>query len=52
MRGGKKFRRSGRRLRQRKFELVARRPTGLRGLAVSDANDAIKLLYVGWALPE
>jgi len=31
-------------LRQRKFELVARRPKGLRGLAVTDANDGIKLL--------
>jgi hypothetical protein len=31
-------------LRQRKLDLVERQPTGLRGLAVSDANDGSKLL--------
>jgi hypothetical protein len=51
MRSGKKFPNRPR-LRQRKLELVERRPTGLRGLAVSDANDGIKLLYVESALPE
>jgi hypothetical protein len=40
----KEIRRSGLGLRQRKFELVARRRKGLRGLAVTDANDGIKLL--------
>jgi hypothetical protein len=46
------MRRSGLGLRQRKFELVAKRRKGLRGLAVTDANDGIKSLYVGSALPE
>jgi len=39
-------------LRERKLDLVERRPTGLRGLAVGDANDVMKLLYVASALPE
>jgi hypothetical protein len=43
----KEIRRSGLSLRQRKFELVAMRRKGLRGLAVTDANDGIKSLYVG-----
>jgi hypothetical protein len=48
----KEIRRSGLGLRQRKFELVARRRKGLRGLAVTDANDGIKSLCVRPALPD
>jgi hypothetical protein len=44
--------RTGPGLRQRKFDLIERRPPGLRGLAASDANDRINLLYVESALPE
>jgi hypothetical protein len=39
-------------LRQRKFELVAKRRKGLCGLAVTDANDGTKSLYVRSALPD